>query len=82
MSDQPTNGHPSPAPSRPGSDLFPCPFCGSREVDATYEALDANPVDGPIIWFVECGACGSQGPQSPGNSEAEAVAAWNRRTDG
>ena len=44
--------------------LLPCPFCGGRgEV-------------GGIPW-VECQACGASGPHA--ETEAAAIAAWNRR---
>lgn len=54
--------------------LKPCPFCGP-----------GNSVPG--LWFddttnayrVNCGACGSGTGFKPGWTEAEAIAAWNRR---
>ena len=46
--------------------LLPCPFCGGR-----------GEVGGLIPW-VECQSCGASGPQA--ETEAAAIAAWNRRT--
>ncbi len=48
-------------------ELKPCPFCGARDPD----------------WFhvvygeVNCGNCGAVGPCEL--TDAEAIAAWNRR---
>ena len=50
------------------TDLKPCPFCGSREVEL-YHAI--------VGWFVECKCCGSTGPERDADSAASA--AWQER---
>lgn len=65
---------PSMNPSGSGVELLGCPFCGP-----------GNSIPG--VWFddttnahrVNCGACGSGTGFKPGWTEAEAIAAWNRR---
>jgi Lar family restriction alleviation protein len=60
--------------------LAPCPFCGSREVEAVSHAR------GFEIWFVTCFTCHAIGPepaaghQGDPTTKAEAIAAWNRRS--
>ena len=49
-------------------DLLPCPFCGGPE-------RGINRVTGD--WFASC-SCGAIGPCE--NTEAEAIATWNRRS--
>jgi len=51
----------------------PCPFCGSDAVFTHFESVDR--------WSIECG--GEDCPlQNAYSTEAEAVAAWNRREGG
>ena len=60
------------APEREG--LKPCPFCGG-------EALvdDNEPYPGDCIWFdVGCGECNCV-IDACFDTEADAIAAWNRR---
>ena len=58
--------------------MAPCPFCGSREVEAVSRAKGR-------MWFVVCTDCHAIGPepaaghQGDPTTEAEAVAVWNRR---
>ena len=52
------------------SDLKPCPFCGSTD-------LHMQDVDR----FLQCYNCDATGPWHIDQTEAEAVAAWNRRAD-
>jgi Lar family restriction alleviation protein len=64
-----------------GIDLKPCPFCGVTDVSHVRH----SPGD---IYFVACDSCGVEGPhvykgavrKTPLEYEAEAAAAWNRRT--
>ena len=51
-------------------DLKPCPFCGSTD-------LHMQDVDR----FLQCYNCDATGPWHIDQTEAEAVAAWNRRAD-
>ena len=52
-------------------ELKPCPFCGG-EGASHQTALSGR-------FHVFCLACDAEGPWC--NMEAEAIAAWNRRTD-
>lgn len=57
------------------SALEPCPFCGSDTVQSA--EFPWNPV--MTRWAIFCvRGCETQGP--PADTEAEAIAAWNRRT--
>lgn len=55
------------------TDALPCPFCESQPTAH-------NDTDGPF-WVVACGnlECAAQ-PETSGKTEADAIAAWNRRT--
>lgn len=57
------------------SELLPCPFCGSAVGEASNVGEDED------NWFVGCmeGDCGVNPCVFHPNSEAEAIAAWNRR---
>jgi Lar family restriction alleviation protein len=50
--------------------MKPCPFCGSEKL--TFHT--------PLP-YVSCDECGAWGPYNPEATEAEAVSAWNRRTE-
>ena len=50
------------------TELKPCPFCGSRDVESW----------GKYWVVVVCLACGARGPSEVG---AAAIAAWNERSD-
>jgi Lar family restriction alleviation protein len=60
--------------------LKSCPFCGSgvaKEIgNASFSGVElmCGEKDRPYVW---CGTCGSSG--SFEDTEAEAIAAWNRR---
>lgn len=60
-----------------------CPFCGSdTEQDEPYIAdVHHSEEDGPYqqFFFVRCGQCEAAGPY--GETEEEALAAWNNRND-
>jgi Lar family restriction alleviation protein len=60
------------------SNLKPCPFCGRAAELYTFH------VGRKDVFFGYCNpnyaGCGAQGPGS--SSEAAALEAWNRRTDG
>ncbi len=59
------------------NNLLPCPFCGGEtELDAG-ETLDDHVVK--LTYYVFCYGCFVQSAKFP--SEAEAIAAWNRRAD-
>jgi Lar family restriction alleviation protein len=57
--------------------LSPCPFCGSagEELGLCYD-VGATPAEGQD-WFVRCYVCHVETARQ--DSEAEAIAAWNRR---
>ena len=50
------------------TELKPCPFCGSKNVDVTKI--------GPEDWWLQCRGCGATGPI--GESEEETIKLWNR----
>lgn len=54
-------------------ELRECPFCGDTEFLLCSRTRLSDKLD---FWVVECG-CHVSGP--PENTEAEAIAAWNRR---
>lgn len=54
-------------------ELLPCPFCGYGVAEAGREPQRLN------LWHVFCSECDSGGPSC--ETEAEAIAAWNRRAD-
>lgn len=57
-------------------ELLPCPFCGGQ-------AFCESPSYGRGYWYVACDDCRAEGPPSKNGQdcgEAEAIAAWNRRT--
>ena len=49
-----------------------CPFCGSEEID-TWSKLSGYQ---STVFYSYCANCGCEGPTA--DSEAEAIAAWNR----
>jgi transcription elongation factor Elf1 len=51
---------------------LPCPFCGSREIEADLQMDD-------VSWVVIC-ECGSYGPYTQGGGPTLALDAWSRRT--
>ncbi len=55
------------------TELKPCPFCGSSELDTNCDKYYNNVV------FVECNICSSRG--SARYSEKDAIAAWNCRDE-
>ena len=63
-----------PDTQEPESELKPCPFCDDFEYDLWLSNTSGN---GPTEYNVACLNCGSAGPTA--RSEAEAIAAWNRR---
>lgn len=52
----------------------PCPFCGAAETDTTHAAVDGAWTWGAVVCANE--PCEAQGPWK--QSEAAAIAAWNR----
>ena len=58
--------------------LYPCPFCGSRNVDVFSSFGDSSTDEN--IMNVECINCGAQGSSAKG--EEKAVAVWNKRAGG
>lgn len=55
--------------------LKPCPFCESKDV----WSLSRKAIRGwRSYWEVTCEVCECSGP--PADTEAAAIAAWNRRT--
>jgi Lar family restriction alleviation protein len=51
----------------------PCPFCGSRNVEAQLQIDDVG-------WVVACKACDSRGPYTENGGPILAIEAWTRRT--
>lgn len=51
------------------SELLPCPFCGSADINT----------EGPCYDAFMCNGCGVSQYDQPGH--AEAIAAWNTRAD-
>jgi Lar family restriction alleviation protein len=59
------------------TDLKPCPFCGSSNV----ENWASRPRDAAQdVWCVFCHSCNCEGPEA--KTEAEAAASWNSRLAG
>ena len=56
--------------------LLPCPFCGNEPCDKVQRRRNGN--DTATLHFVMCGTCEAEG--APYYADAEAVAAWNRRS--
>lgn len=48
-----------------------CPFCGNQNLRRPMQ-------DVVLKWLIGCIDCGAEGPQA--DSPAEAIAAWNRRS--
>lgn len=70
-------GHTYPSRDALTEPLLPCPFCGSREIDASMavsDRIDGRPGDKVSSG---CYSCGATGPER--HSEVEAAAAWNKR---
>lgn len=57
------------------ADLLPCPFCGD---EAVHVMVAADGFDSTVKYYGRCDACFAQGP--PCQTQARAIAAWNRRT--
>lgn len=53
-------------------ELLPCPFCGGTNL----EVMHAVDKEGAFDWKISCADC-----QPLHETEAEAVAAWNRRAE-
>lgn len=53
---------------------LPCPFCGGTDLAVEHDAVDVE------TWDVQCrnDDCGCSGPSGL-PTEADAIAAWNRR---
>ncbi len=64
----------------PKSWLLPCPFCGTSERDDEQERNldDWLQLTEMVGFVVECFGCGAE--TRCFDTDAEAVAAWNRRT--
>ena len=59
--------------------LKPCPFCGGEGI---VQAIDFYPdYSDPPIWWVACDICGAHTDEYEGDTEAEAVKAWNTRNE-
>jgi Lar family restriction alleviation protein len=62
------------------ADLLPCPFCGGApfigHIYVTHHLSNGDELKGEQR-RLRCRECGSEGAQR--NTEAEAIAAWNRR---
>ena len=57
--------------------LKPCPFCGSKEVNATTPPQKHPDMDAAMYWVCpECVACGPIGA-----TLEEATDNWNKRSD-
>ena len=54
--------------------LKPCPFCGGEA-----EVLTAESMNGGYLFGIMCNDCRSRGDVY--DTEAEAIEAWNRRSD-
>jgi Lar family restriction alleviation protein len=60
----------------PRDPLKPCPFCGEA---GQVEQQGGGPMSSSLDWFcVRCPECDAH--TDGGRTEAEAIAAWNRRT--
>lgn len=60
--------------------LYPCPFCGSLNLDIFISFADEQIKDaktGQNYFNVQCNSCGAQGSSAVG--EAQARLRWNRR---
>lgn len=55
--------------------LKPCPFCCYAKISE--DDISGNRDMDSLLYWVECGMCGAQGPSE--RKEAMAVAEWNRR---
>ena len=60
------------------SNINPCPFCGSANVDVFSSFGDSSTDEN--IMNIECINCGAQGASKTG--EKNAVAVWNKRAGG
>lgn len=57
--------------------IKPCPFCGSRDVEAFAQDEEDNPYRAAIV---RCHSCDAQSAQMCGSTKIEmAIRAWNRR---
>ena len=62
-------------------ELFPCPFCGNKDIECIEEFEYTGLHEGGYAWFVRCnylkngcgGRCGSR------LNKEEAIKAWNKR---
>ena len=68
--------HPDPAQPKDQSALEPCPFCGGNG-----SLIERHNPMSKWRWSVDCDrtTCGMAGPVE--SSKAEAIAAWNQRTE-
>jgi hypothetical protein len=73
--------------------MLPCPFCGGSPIIKIGGCDWENPIDANMGFWVECPGCGCElGNNSSTfidgctggifDSEAEAVNAWNKRSEG
>ena len=61
------------------NELKPCPVCGGKGI---VQAIDFYPdYSDPPIWWVACETCGAHTDEFEGETEAEAVEAWNTRAE-
>lgn len=57
--------------------IKPCPFCGSKEVEAFSQDEDDCPYQSAIV---RCFGCDAQSAQMVGKTKIDmAIAAWNKR---
>lgn len=67
----------SPAPAGGEAMLKPCPFCGGQPTSKWYGASGEDDDSG--YWGIECSGRDCRHAFAHEDSEAEAVAAWNKR---
>ena len=63
------------------TELLPCPFCGGEaELKPTYD-LDADEIDGWFAWCCTANDCTTHPMTNDYLTRAEAIEAWNTRTE-